>query len=164
MSVTAYIALGSNLDHPQQYLKCAVGDIDAESGIRLIACSKLYRSDPVGQKNQPDYYNAVVSITTNLSPNDLLTCLQCIENKNGRVRNVHWGPRTLDLDILLYGDKILNTKQLVIPHYQMHLRPFVLYPLNDIAPNLVVPTHGKLSSLLDKVSFNGLDMISESWA
>ena len=163
MTVTAYIALGSNLDNPGHQLQRAVDDIDSEKSISLLKCSRLYRSDPVGPPGQPDYCNAVIAVTTDLSPEPLLDTLQAIENKHGRVRTVRWGPRTLDLDILLYGDEVIDTQRLTVPHYQMHVRSFVLYPLSDIAPDLLVPEHGALSSLLDNVSPDGLDVIAESW-
>lgn len=164
MAITAYIALGSNLGNPSQQLQSAVKQIQSEKGIKLQDCSSLYQSDPIGVDGQPDYCNAVISIFTRLSPMELLNCLQSIENKHGRVRDVRWGARTLDLDILLYGDQIIKNEQLTIPHNQMHRRSFVLYPLNDITPNLVIPKHGKLSVLLDKVGFNGLRVISTLWS
>ncbi len=163
MSVTAYIALGSNLENPGEQLQRAVDEIDSEQNIRLLRCSKLYRTDPVGPPDQPDYCNAVVEIETKLAPEPLLDTLQAIENKHGRVRTVRWGPRTLDLDILLYGNQIIKTERLTVPHCQMHLRGFVLYPLNDIAPDLVIPEGQQLAALLDKVGPEGLDVIADTY-
>ncbi|WP_263081178.1 2-amino-4-hydroxy-6-hydroxymethyldihydropteridine diphosphokinase [Endozoicomonas sp. Mp262] len=163
MSVTAYIALGSNLEKPGQQLQRAVDEIDSEHCIQLLHCSRLYRSEPVGPSGQPDYVNAVIAIETELAPESLLDTLQAIENRHGRVRTVRWGPRTLDLDILLYSDQIIKTRRLTVPHYQMHLRNFVLYPLNDIAPDLSIPGGNKLSSLLEKNDPDGLDVIAESY-
>ena len=163
MSVTAYIALGSNLENPGYQLQRAVDNIDSEKNINLLCCSKLYQSDPVGPAGQPDYCNAVVSIETRLAPELLLDTLQAIEDKHGRVRAVKWGARTLDLDIILYGDHIINTPRLTIPHQQMHVRSFVLYPLHDLAPELMVPEYGAVSGLLNNVDANGVQQIAESW-
>jgi 2-amino-4-hydroxy-6-hydroxymethyldihydropteridine diphosphokinase len=103
----------------------------------------------LGPKNQSRYVNGVIKISTRLSPNQLLKKLHEIEDAHGRIRNVHWGPRTLDLDILLYGSKMMNTKKLTIPHPEMKIRNFVLTPLADIEPNLVLPDGSILSSLLE---------------
>ena len=161
--ITAFIALGSNLEKPGLQLQHAVDEIDSAAGVKLLNCSRLYRSDPVGSPDQPDYCNAVVSVSTTLKPEPLLDTLQAIENHHGRERSVRWGPRTLDLDMLLYADQQIQTERLTVPHDQMHVRSFVLYPLNDIAPDLSVPNQGSLSSLLDKVPFEGLDVIAEHW-
>ncbi len=161
--ITAFIALGSNLEKPELQLQRAVDEIDLSDGMWLQSCSRLYRSDPVGPEDQPDYCNAVISITTSLQPEPLLDTLQTIENHHGRQRSVRWGPRTLDLDILLYGDQQIQSERLTVPHEQMHGRAFVLYPLNDIAPNLYVPNQGTLGSLLNSVPFERLDVIAEHW-
>ena len=161
--ITAFIALGSNLEKPALQLQRAVDDIDSSDSMRLLSCSRLYRSDPVGPEGQPDYCNAVISITTSLQPEPLLDTLQTIENHHGRQRSVRWGARTLDLDILLYGDQQVHSERLTVPHERMHGRAFVLYPLNDIAPNLTVPNKGRLATLLDNVPFEGLDVIAERW-
>ncbi|MDP0589213.1 MAG: 2-amino-4-hydroxy-6-hydroxymethyldihydropteridine diphosphokinase [Candidatus Endonucleobacter bathymodioli] len=163
ITTTSYIALGSNLGNSGHQLQRAVDDMASEKSINLLRCSKLYRSSPIGPSGQQDYYNAVIAVSTDLSPESLLDTLQSIEYKYGRIRTVRWGPRTLDLDILLYGDQTINTSRLTIPHYQLHLRPFTLYPLNDIASDLIVPGHGCLFSLLDNISSAELNIVADSW-
>jgi 2-amino-4-hydroxy-6-hydroxymethyldihydropteridine diphosphokinase len=111
----------------------------------------------MGPQNQPDYINAVVSIKTKLPPIELLNATQAIELEHGRVRKEErWGPRTLDLDILLYGEEVIDSERLIVPHYGMKNREFVLYPLAEIAPDLKLPDGTELSSLLKKVDKNGL--------
>ncbi|MFK0570461.1 2-amino-4-hydroxy-6-hydroxymethyldihydropteridine diphosphokinase [Endozoicomonas sp.] len=163
MAETAYIALGSNLEKPELQLQRAVDDIDTVSGMTVSACSRLYRSDPVGPPGQPDYCNAVVAVKTTLKPLQLLDSLQSIENAHGRIRSVRWGPRTLDLDILLYDNQIIESERLTVPHYQMHVRNFVLYPLLDIAPGLELPNGKKLKAMVDELSYQGLNVIAESY-
>ena len=163
MAQTAYIALGSNLEQPALQLQKAVTDIDAATGITVQAVSRLYRSKPVGSIDQPDYCNAVVAISTTLAPLQLLDALQAIENAHGRVRTVRWGPRTLDLDILLYGEQTINSDRLTVPHYQMHVRNFVLLPLHDITPQLKLPNGTLLQTLVDRLNCSGLSVISERY-
>ena len=148
--VTTYIGLGSNLDNPVQQVKQAISELSQTEGLTLGKTSSLYRSPPLGPPDQPDYINAVAEIATDLSPEQLLLNLQGIEQRHGRVRGAEkWIARTLDLDILLYGDKIITTDGLVIPHYGLYERAFVLYPLQEIAPDdLEIPGHGMLSQLL----------------
>ncbi|MGD8560566.1 MAG: 2-amino-4-hydroxy-6-hydroxymethyldihydropteridine diphosphokinase [Gammaproteobacteria bacterium] len=142
---TAYIGLGSNLDDPEQQLRTACRELDAVAGVQLLTASSLYRSSPLGPADQPDFVNAVAKIATSLTAPLLLAALQKIENDHGRQRGaIRWGPRTLDLDILLYGDEVINTEQLTIPHPGLYERPFVLYPLQEIAPELVIPGGGPL--------------------
>ncbi|KIT56593.1 2-amino-4-hydroxy-6-hydroxymethyldihydropteridine pyrophosphokinase, partial [Vibrio parahaemolyticus 901128] len=108
-------------------------------------------------QNQPDYINAVVAIKTNLTPLELLDCTQAIEQEQGRVRkDERWGPRTLDLDIVLYGNEVINSERLIVPHYGMREREFVLYPLAEIAPSLQLPDGTEVSELLEQVDKNGL--------
>ena len=163
MAQTAYIALGSNLEQPGLQLQKAVTDIDATAGITVQATSRLYRSDPVGPPGQPDYCNAAVAISTTLAPLKLLDALQSIENAHGRIRTVRWGPRTLDLDILLFGEQVINTERLTVPHYQMQVRNFVLYPLLDINPQLQLPNGTSLQTLADKLGLHGLSVMAESY-
>lgn len=163
MSVTAYVALGSNLENPGMQLQRAVDEIASVPGIELFGCSKLYRSDPVGPAGQPDYCNAVVKIETSLEPIALLDAMQAIEQDHGRVRSVRWGPRTLDLDILLYGDQVIESERLTIPHYQMHVRNFVLCPLADISPELIMPNGITLQSLVAENGYKGLNEIAQSY-
>ena len=149
MTVVAYISVGSNLNKTYQQVKSAIGKLKIADNIYIETISGWYLSDPVGPKNQSRYVNGVIKISTRLSPNQLLKKLHEIEDAHGRIRNVHWGPRTLDLDILLYGSKMMNTKKLTIPHPEMKIRNFVLTPLADIEPNLVLPDGSILSSLLE---------------
>jgi 2-amino-4-hydroxy-6-hydroxymethyldihydropteridine diphosphokinase len=161
--VIAYIALGSNLDHPGLQLQRAVDDIDSAKNISVTGCSKLYISEAVGPEGQPDYCNAAVRIETSLEPLALLDTLQGIENHHGRVRSVRWGPRTLDLDIILYGDQVIHSERLTIPHYQMHVRNFVLCPLLDITPELSLPNGTKVNSLLAEAAMKGIDVIADKY-
>ena len=149
MTVVAYISVGSNLNNPYQQVKSAIGKLKIADNIYIETISGWYLSDPVGPKNQSRYVNGVIKISTRLSPNQLLKKLHEIENAHGRIRNVRWGPRTLDLDILLYGSRMINTKKLTIPHPEMKIRNFVLTPLADIEPDLVLPDGSILSSLLE---------------
>jgi len=152
----AYIGLGSNLDNPEQQLRTAVAELDTLTGTRLAAVSSWYRSAPLGPAGQPDYINAVARIVTSLPPLALLRELQAVENRHGRVRTRRWGPRTLDLDILLYGDCQLSTPELCIPHPQLALRNFVIYPLAELAPDLTLPDGTALARLLAKVTPEGI--------
>ena len=161
MSVTAYVALGSNLENPGMQLQRAVDEIASVPEIELSGCSQLYLSDPVGSEGQPDYCNAVVKIETSLEPIALLDAMQAIEQNHGRVRSIRWGPRTLDLDILLYGDQVIESKRLTVPHYQMHVRNFVLCPLADISPELVMPNGTTLLSLVEENGRDGLSVIAQ---
>ena len=149
MTVVAYISVGSNLNNPYQQVKSAIGKLKIADNIYIETISGWYLSDPVGPKNQSRYVNGVIKISTRLSPNQLLKKLHEIEDAHGRIRNVRWGPRTLDLDILLYGTRMMSTKKLTIPHPEMKIRNFVLIPLADIEPNLVLPDGSILSSLLE---------------
>ena len=163
MPVRAYIALGSNLKSPGMQLQRAVDEIATTPGIILAGCSQLYLSDPVGPEGQPDYCNAVVGIDTTLEPIALLDAMQSIENNHGRVRSVRWGPRTLDLDILLYGNEVIKTERLTVPHYQMHVRNFVLCPLADITPELTLPNGQMLTQLVAENGRQGLNIIASDY-
>ena len=147
IAVTTYIALGSNLDHPKQQLIQGLQRLRQLPQSQLTGCSRLYRSLPSGPHNQPLFYNAAAALKTALSPQQLLIRLQAIEKRHNRKRNIRWGPRTLDLDILLYGNQVIKTEQLTIPHCQMHLRNFVLFPLADIDTTLVMPCGQSVLSL-----------------
>lgn len=129
---TAYIALGSNLNNPKKQLKIAVRHISAIPQTILLSQSSIYQTKPIGPQNQPDFMNQVIAIETPLLAHALLYALQAIENTMGRVRTTHWGPRIIDCDILLFGDEIINTDDLIIPHPEMHKRDFVLKPLSEI--------------------------------
>lgn len=158
---TVFVGLGANLHEPLEQLKSAAHALRLIPNTQLVAMSSFYGSKPMGPQDQPDYVNAVAQLTTSLTPHQLLDALQDLEQTQGRTRKAErWGPRTLDLDILLFAEYILNDERLTVPHYGMHLREFVLYPLAEIAPELHIPTHGPLSSLLAKVPLNGLTVIS----
>ena len=131
-----YIALGSNLSDPQVQLVAALRAMNALPNTRVIAVSSFYQSQPLGPQDQPDYINAVACLETDLVPLVLLDELQRIEQEQGRVRLRRWGERTLDLDILLYGEQILQSERLTVPHYDMHNREFVIVPLFEIAPEI----------------------------
>lgn len=144
-----YIALGSNQGDPVQHVQTACTALRALPHSELISCSSLYRSAPMGPQDQPSYINAVLALDTELAPEALLNQLQAIEQEHGRVRKAErWGPRTLDLDILLYGDQVIRSERLQVPHYHMHARAFVLYPLAEIAPALQLPDGTSLDTLL----------------
>ena len=155
--VTAYIGLGSNLVDPEQQIKSARTAIAQLAEVQELAFSSLYHSPPMGPQDQPDYVNAVMCVATDLLPIDLLRCLQGIENDQGRVRkSERWGARTLDLDVLIYGDQIIELPDLIVPHVGLAERAFVLYPLYEIAPQLQVPGKGNITDLLDRCPMNGL--------
>ncbi len=144
---TAYIALGSNLASPIEQLKQALQALKKLEKTELVSVSSFYQSKPLGPQDQPDFINAVVEIATSLEPIGLLDNLQAIEQAQGRERKRHWGERTLDLDILLYDDREIKCERLTIPHYDMCNREFVIVPLFEIAPDLVLPNGEKLSNL-----------------
>lgn len=146
--IDAYIGLGSNLDQPRQQIFQALDELDCVPQSWLVRVSSLYSSAPMGPQNQPDYVNAVAKIHTGLSPVLLLDELQGIENRHGRVRGQHWGPRTLDLDLLLYGDQIIQERRLTVPHPGIAQRAFVLKPLFEIAPRLQLPELDAVEKLL----------------
>jgi 2-amino-4-hydroxy-6-hydroxymethyldihydropteridine diphosphokinase len=152
--VLAYVGLGSNLQQPRKQVFDALAELALLPQTRLIARSSLYRTRPLGPAGQPDYINAVAAITTGLSAQALLEALQALESRHGRVRtDVRWGPRTLDLDLLLYGDAVIDTPRLQLPHPHMAERAFVLVPLAEIAPDdLQIPRSGELKELLTQVS------------
>ncbi|WP_434762047.1 2-amino-4-hydroxy-6-hydroxymethyldihydropteridine diphosphokinase [Vibrio fortis] len=157
--ITAYIAVGSNLADPVSQANLAIETLKSLPQSKFIATSKLYSSTPMGPQNQPDYINAVVAIETELTPIELLNCTQAIEQEQGRVRkDERWGPRTLDLDIILYGNEVIDSERLTVPHYGMKEREFVLYPLAEIAPSLQLPDGTELSELLNVVDKNGLNV------
>ncbi|KAA8725904.1 2-amino-4-hydroxy-6-hydroxymethyldihydropteridine diphosphokinase [Ewingella americana] len=156
--IRVYIALGSNLAKPVDQVNCALEALAHMPRTKLVVCSAFYRSKPLGPQNQPDFLNAVVALDTELPPEELLDCTQAIEQNQGRVRKLErWGPRTLDLDMLLYGDRVINTERLTVPHYDMKNREFMLYPLAEIAPELVFPDGESLQTVLTHVPLNGLE-------
>lgn len=147
--VLAYIGLGSNLAGPRSQVLRALTALAGLPDTELATASSLYHSAPMGPANQPDYINAVAAVQTALGPLQLLDALQAIEHRQRRIRSTQrWGPRTLDLDLLLYGQRRLHSPRLTVPHYGMHERAFVLYPLAEIAPDVHIPGKGPLSALL----------------
>jgi 2-amino-4-hydroxy-6-hydroxymethyldihydropteridine diphosphokinase len=155
-----YIGLGSNMAEPRQQLRAALAAIAELPHTALVSTSSFYISDPLGPADQPRYVNAVAALDTNLAPLQLLDALQRIELEQGRVRKAErWGPRTLDLDILLFGSRILAEERLTVPHYHMHARAFVLYPLAEIAPQLQLPDGRSLEQLLAACPYEGLERL-----
>lgn len=158
----AYVALGSNLDDPAAQVMSALGELDTLPRTRCTKRSSLYRSVPMGPADQPDYINAVAELHTDLAPEELLDHLQAIERHHGRVRGAErWGPRTLDLDLLLYGERVLRTERLTIPHPGLHERAFVLYPLYEIAPEVWIPQKGSLEELVKRCPMQGVVRLGE---
>ena len=147
-AVRAVIALGSNMNDPQAQVQRAFEEIGALSQTKLLAKSRLYRTEPVGYRDQPEFVNACALVETALEPRSLLVDLLDIERRHGRVREIRNGPRTLDLDIVLYGDRTVDEPDLKIPHPRAHERAFVLEPLVDVWPEAVIPGHGKAVDLL----------------
>ena len=153
----SYIAIGSNQKDPVQQAKKAFTALELLPKTKLLSCSSLYCSTPMGPQDQPDYINAVAKLNTELSALELLDALQQIELTQGRERKAErWGPRTLDLDILLYGEQKIDNDRLTIPHYGMKVREFVLYPLLEIVEDLVLPDGSVLSQLVAACDRNGL--------
>lgn len=146
--VRAYLGLGSNQGDRAEYLARAVGFLDCPE-IRVVAKSPVYESPPWGRTDQPPFLNQVVAVDTLLSPRELLARCQEVEHLLGRVRTVRWGPRTVDVDILLYGEVTVQTADLTIPHPEMRRRAFVVVPLAVIAPHLRLPTGETVRSLVD---------------
>lgn len=155
-----YIAVGSNMLDPVCQVRYAIDAIGHLPRTRLIAKSQLYVSKPMGPKSQPDYINAVSKIDTQLSPIALLDCTQAIELKRGKVKKEErWGQRALDLDILIFGDKIIQSERLTIPHRGIKMREFVLYPLSDVEPGFTFSDGTTLVSQLKKIGKNGLELL-----
>jgi len=138
-----YIGLGSNLGDRKRNIEKAIALLGKTSKIKFSSVSKFYETAPVGYKEQPDFLNAAIKIETTLKPLKLLAVCQSVERRLKRVRTIRWGPRTIDIDILLYGELITTSDKLTIPHPEMHKREFVLKPLNDIAPGVIHPLSGK---------------------
>ena len=155
----AFIGLGSNLDDPVAQLEHALVALDACEGIRVAAVSSCYRTEPWGDTAQPDFVNAVARLETSRSPEDLLDALVRIEDAAGRTRARRWGPRTLDLDLLLFDDIRRDTPQLTLPHPHLHERAFVLVPLVELAPSLVIPGRGPVRQLLASVGSAGVERL-----
>ena len=159
---TAFIGLGSNLEDPRSQLQRAFAELDGLPGTSLATRSSLYRSAPMGYLEQPEFVNAVAKIETSLAPQALLQGLLGIEHRHGRERTFRNAPRTLDLDILLYDDTQLHEHGLTIPPPQMHLRPFVLQPLLEIAPDAAIPGIGQAMEVFEKCRDNMLETLPDA--
>lgn len=174
----AFVALGSNLENPVAQVQAGARALGRLSDTRLLVCSSLYRTAPVGYTDQPDFINAVCAIETGLTAPDLLRSLLAIEQSQGRVRAMPTamdggsagnagavirpgGPRTLDLDLLLHGDLVSEEPGLTLPHPRLHERAFVLYPLAEIAPGLVVPGRGRVEELLRGCAGQPIERLAE---
>lgn len=161
-AVTVYIGLGSNLNDPIKQIETAHSALAQTGGLQELAFSSLYQSAPMGPQDQPDFMNAAMSAKSCLSPEALLSCLQAIENSQGRVRkSERWGARTLDLDLLLYGDQQIHTEYLTIPHPGIADRAFVLYPLYEISPLLTIPGLGRIADLIAACPFEGIKRLND---
>jgi len=154
--VTAFIALGSNLGDPAQQVRAALRTLAALPGTRLVRQSSFYRNPPEGGLDQPEFVNAVAQIETRAGPRELLDRLLEIERAHGRARDYPNAPRTLDLDVVLYGDRVVREPALTIPHPRMLDRAFVLVPLAEIAPDAVVPGQGRVADLAAMLDASGL--------
>jgi 2-amino-4-hydroxy-6-hydroxymethyldihydropteridine diphosphokinase len=155
----AFVGLGANLGDAAATLRRALQDIAASPQVHGMQASPVYRSAPV-DADGPDYLNAVARVETTLEPRALLLRLQAIERAHGRERPYRNAPRTLDLDLLLYDDAVIDSPELVVPHPRLHERAFVLRPLSDLAPDLVVPGRGRLAGLLAVVAGQRIDRLT----
>jgi 2-amino-4-hydroxy-6-hydroxymethyldihydropteridine diphosphokinase len=159
--INVYLGLGSNLAEPTRQIRDALAALNNLVDTRIKCCSSLYSSQPMGPQDQPDYVNAVAFLQTQLAPLALLKALQKIELEHGRERNAQrWGPRTLDIDILLYGEQQIDSSELVVPHYGLKKREFVLYPLFEISPQLSLPDGELLADFIKQCPINGLRILS----
>ena len=156
----AFIALGSNLQQPRLQVQRALTELAELPEIILVKHSSLYKSAPVGYDNQPDFINAAAEVDTSLTPLKLLRALLKLENSHGRERPFPDAPRVLDCDLLLYDDISMNTAELTLPHPRMHERGFVLLPLAEIAPDLLIANHGKVADLAKACINQGVEKIA----
>jgi len=156
---TAYVALGANLGDPAATVRAAFGALANLPESRVVHGSSLYRTAPVGITEQPEFINAVAQLETTLAPETLLDALFDIELRFGRIRADKNGPRTLDLDLLLYNDQFLELPRLTLPHPRLHLRAFVLHPLAEIAPDLLIPGRGSIAAWLPAVANQGIEKL-----
>ena len=161
-TVTAYVALGSNLEDPVRQLRDGLEALGKLPDTSLVSSSSFYRSAPVGYAAQPDFVNAVAAIETGLAPRALLDALLEIERGHGRVREFPNAPRTLDLDIVAYGDRVVDEPGLAIPHPRMHERAFVVVPLAEIAPDVTIPGRGTVAALAARVDTASVARIASS--
>lgn len=158
----AFIGLGSNMDDPCAQLDRALAALSTTPGVVLRDVSSYYRTAPWGETQQPDFLNAVAIVDTTLTPEALLEELRRIENASGRRRARRWGPRTLDLDLLIHGDVVRDTEHLQLPHPRMHERAFVLAPLAELAPDLSLGEHGNVADVLARVGHEGVERLPDT--
>lgn len=157
-----FIALGSNLDQPDRQVEDGLRALCALSEVQVVNCSGLYSTEPMGPADQPDFVNAVCQVTSVLQPIELLDALQAIEKASGRHANgKRWGPRTLDLDLLLYGERLISSERLTVPHPGLLERSFVLFPLLEIAPNCCVPEKGPAREYESSVENYGIKRLCD---
>ncbi|HJP04862.1 MAG: 2-amino-4-hydroxy-6-hydroxymethyldihydropteridine diphosphokinase [Chromatiales bacterium] len=158
----AYVGIGSNLEDPASQVRAALDGLAELRDSRLVAASDLYRNPPLGPRDQPDYVNAAAGLLTRLSPEDLLAELHGLEKRQGRtrVKGDHWGPRIIDLDLLVFGRRIIHKPGLNLPHPGISERNFVLFPLCDIAPTLAVPGQGIVFQLAQQLGDEDLQAIN----
>lgn len=155
--VRVYIGIGSNLDTPLQHVQNAIKELTHLALDNNLQASSIYQSKPLAGMKQPDYFNAVATFRTNLQAHDLLDKLQAIEQQHGRIRTgEHWGPRTLDLDLILFGNEQINDDRLTVPHAGMLERNFVLIPLSELDPELRLPDNSALKYWLEQSSSEGI--------
>lgn len=159
--VIAFVGLGGNVGAAVTTLRAAIGDLSALPDTQLLRASQLYRTPAWGMENQPDFVNAVAMLETQLAPQALLEHLLAIERIHGRSRDadLRWGPRTLDLDLLLYGDAVIDEPGLHVPHPQLHKRAFALQPLVEIAPETAIPGIGRASDALAAMATTGIEAL-----
>jgi len=158
-SERVFVALGSNQEGPESQLRRAIDRLDDERDIRLVARSSLYRTPPWGVLEQPAFINAVVELRTELSPLALLARMAEMEEAAGRRRELRWGPRVLDLDLLLFGQRVVDTPTLTLPHPEMTRRAFVLVPLLELAPDLQLPELGRVDGFLIGLDRSGIEPV-----
>lgn len=137
--IVCYLGLGSNLGERAAHLTEALRRLHSHPRLEVVKVSCVYETDPVGPQDQPDFFNLVAQVQVNCTPEELLAIVQQVEREMGRVRTERWGPRNIDIDILLYGNQTIDTPELQVPHPQMMRRQFVLVPLAEIAPDLILP-------------------------
>ena len=153
MKAKAYLGLGANIGERHENLKRAIQLLNAGPHVEVTKESSIYETAPYGKTDQPDFLNMVLEVETNLEPIELLEFCLSVENELGRVREEVWGPRIIDIDVLMYEDLEIDIDNLIVPHEEMHLRKFVLEPLNEIAPNAVHPTFNKtVKELLEELN------------
>ncbi len=158
----AYIGIGSNLENPKEQVSSAISQVDELANVVVTAHSSFYQTTPIGPEGQPDYINAVIQIDTYLSAHQLLNELQNIENQHGRTREVRWGARTLDLDILLFGEETLCDDRLQVPHPRMLERNFVIIPLAEVVPDYVFANGHDIQSTVETLGTIGIHKIKET--